>query len=91
MASIDIIRLSPHVYQVTVHATQTTEHEVQVDADATQTLTAGKLDETALVRQSFIFLLARESNTSILRRFNLQVISHYFPDYAQAMRAFANG
>jgi len=36
-----------------------------------------------LLRASFEFLLAREPNTSILRRFDLPVIGHYFPEYEQ--------
>jgi hypothetical protein len=35
----------------------------------------------ALVRASFAFLLAREPAGSILRRFDLSVISVYFPEY----------
>jgi hypothetical protein len=34
-----------------------------------------------LVRDSFAFLLEREPRGSILREFDLSVISRYFPDY----------
>src|SRR5439155_312918 len=34
-----------------------------------------------LVRRSFVFLLEREPATSILRTFDLSVISRYFPEY----------
>jgi len=34
-----------------------------------------------LVEKSFEFLLDRESNTSILRSFELPVIGQYFPEY----------
>ncbi len=34
-----------------------------------------------LVEQSFRFLLERESNTSILRSFELSVIGRYFPEH----------
>lgn len=43
-------------------------------------------DARDLVRESFRFLLDRESPESILQRFDLPVISRYFPDYAEAMR-----
>lgn len=89
MAEIDIILLKPQVYQVTVTAAQTTQHEVSIDTDASLQLTAGKLDDISLVRASFVFLLAHEPNTSILRQFNLRVICQYFPDYPQAMRAYS--
>ena len=35
-----------------------------------------------LLEKSFEFLLQRESNTSILSQFKLEVISQYSPDYA---------
>jgi hypothetical protein len=38
-----------------------------------------------LVEASFQFLLEREPATSILRRFSLEVIGDYFPDYAGEM------
>jgi hypothetical protein len=39
-----------------------------------------------LVGKSFEFLLERESNTSILRSFDLPVIQRYFPEYEQTIR-----
>lgn len=36
---------------------------------------------TELIKKSFEFLLAREPKESILREFNLKVISAYFPEY----------
>ena len=40
-----------------------------------------------LVRRSFGFLLAREPKDSILARFDLPVISRYFPEYEREIRA----
>ena len=42
--------------------------------------------EEELVRESFEFLLAREPATSILRRFSLEVIGDYFPEYISEIR-----
>jgi hypothetical protein len=42
---------------------------------------------SALVRESFAFLLDREPPSSILRRFDLSVISTYFPEYPAALKA----
>jgi hypothetical protein len=39
-----------------------------------------------LVEKSFNFLLERESNTSILRRFDLQIIERYFPEYKKTIK-----
>jgi hypothetical protein len=38
------------------------------------------------VEKSFEFLLERESNTSILKTFDLPVIGGYFPEYENAIR-----
>jgi hypothetical protein len=39
-----------------------------------------------LVEKSFRFLLDRESNTSILRSFDLPVIGRYFPEYERVIK-----
>jgi len=39
-----------------------------------------------LLRRSFEFLLDRESNTSILREFDLSTIERYYPEYTAAMQ-----
>jgi len=42
--------------------------------------------QAGLIERCFEFLLARESNRSILRRFDLAVIGRYFPEYETATR-----
>ena len=44
-------------------------------------VTNGKITKNELITKSFEFLLKRESNQSILKEFNLEVISQYFPEY----------
>jgi hypothetical protein len=44
-------------------------------------LSGSKADPEALVTKSFRFLLEREPKESILRSFDLTVISRYFPEY----------
>ena len=39
-----------------------------------------------LIRKSFEFLLEREPKESILSRFDLSVISRYFPEYEREIR-----
>lgn len=46
----------------------------------------GKGDVEDLVRRTFDFLLARESNTSILPDFTLSTVEHYFPEFAREFR-----
>jgi hypothetical protein len=54
-------------------------------ADLTQ-LDPTAPDPTDLVRRSFAFLLEREPKESILRSFDLTVISRYFPEYEAEIR-----
>ena len=60
--------------------------EVEVEKDYWRKLTAQNLEPEKLVRKSFEFLLAREPKESVLRSFNLKVISNYFPEYEGEIR-----
>ncbi len=44
-------------------------------------LTKNKILKEELLKFSFNFLLEREPNTSILSKFDIIVISKYFPEY----------
>jgi hypothetical protein len=81
MNKINVIEMSNANFQVTVLGITATTHEVIVQADYALKLTAGRLNTAQLVEKSFEFLLERESNTSILRSFDLSVIARYFPEY----------
>jgi len=60
--------------------TQTT-HQVGVPEGLYQKLTQGKISKTDCVRAAFRFLLEREPKESILSKFDLPVISRYFPEF----------
>jgi len=47
---------------------------------------AGGRDATALVEESFRFLLEREPPSSIMNAFDLSVIERYFPEYRNDVR-----
>ena len=70
---------------VTVRAKTTTTHHVRVSHAELARYGGG--DAADLVRRSFAFLLARESNTSILREFSLSDIERYFPEYRKEIAA----
>ena len=74
-------------YQVTVGGPSTTVHSVTVAPEYLQKLTGGRASAEILIQKSFEFLLERESNTSILRAFDLPVIQHYFPEYERTITA----
>jgi hypothetical protein len=73
-----------------------TAHEVTVPAasasrllgiDAAAAVAHGDADEVErLVRETFGFLLERESKESILRRFEIEVVGQYFPEYEGEVR-----
>ena len=86
MADIRIVEIDASIYQVTVVAQTTTMHTVTMHADYLLKLTNGSISNIELLKKSFEFLLHREPNTSILRSFNLSVISRYFPEYEKEMR-----
>ena len=63
-----------------------TEYAVTLDGEYYQRLTGGKISEEELIKNSFRFLLERESKESILSRFNLRVIKSYFPEYEREIK-----
>jgi hypothetical protein len=56
-------------------------HQVTLDPKDYARLAAGAVEPQELIRKSFEFLLECESKESILSRFDLSVISRYFPKY----------
>ncbi|MGC9521465.1 MAG: hypothetical protein ACP5HG_06240 [Anaerolineae bacterium] len=90
MAEIRIkVAEKPGHYACSVTVTEgrsTTEHEVTVKKEDYQRLTLGEVSVKQLVDESFRFLLERESNTSILRSFDLMAISRYFPEYEREIK-----
>jgi hypothetical protein len=89
MERIEVEQLSEREFRVRVIDGQTESlHRVTLNPEHCNRLTGGKITPVELVRRSFEFLLKRESKESILRDFDLQVISHYFPEYEQHIKRF---
>ena len=78
---ITIESINQNSFKVTVNKESTTEHLVLLNDNFYQDITNGKITKKDLIIKSFEFLLLRESNQSILREFNLEVINQYFPEY----------
>ncbi len=73
-------------YDVEVAASgKSTRHSVVVPDGYPAKVGCRDVATRDLVRASFVFLLEREPATSILRRFRLDEISRYFPDYAETI------
>ncbi len=63
-----------------------TRHRVSVSRDELERFgRAGEAPES-LVQRSMAFLLEREPKESIMRRFDLTVITRFFPEYAARIR-----
>lgn len=78
---VTIEKINETTFKVTVKGGSVTHHRVTVSPSYYNKLTGGQVSPETLVEKSFDFLLARESNTSILSSFDLPVIGQYFSDY----------
>jgi hypothetical protein len=83
---IDVQRINETTFQVGVGGRKPTVHTVSIPQAYYEKLTGGRASPELLVERSFEFLLEREPNTSILRRFELSVIQTYFPEYEESMK-----
>ena len=79
MVEIDVVAEGA-AYRVTVTDSGSSTHLVSVAPSDLERLVEGGSVE-ALIGASFRFLLDREPKESIMGRFDLNVISRYFPEY----------
>ena len=84
---IEVRTIDDQTFEVMVEDRAITTHTVTVKPNDYQHLTEGAIPVEKLVENSFEFLLQRESNTSILRSFDLMVIGRYFPEYEKTIRS----
>lgn len=81
MAQIEIESNGDGKYRVTVDESgSTSSYEVTVQPEDLERLGGGRSADD-LIEASFRFLLDREPKESIVSRFDLSVISRYFPEY----------
>ena len=85
-----ITELSEDKFEITVNADQLTKHVVSVTDQMLLNLTNNKISKEELLNFSFNFLLERELNTSILSKFDIIVISKYFPEYISKVENYCS-
>lgn len=68
-----------------------TNHRVFVSREVYDRLAGAECSPEELVTRSFEFLLEREPKESILREFDLTVISRYFPEYERELQRRLQG
>ena len=83
---ITVTPIDDTTFEVVVETNATTRHKVTVKPSYREKLTGNRVAAEVLVEKSFEFLLERESNTSILRSFDLPVIGRYFPEYERVIK-----
>ena len=83
---ISVEAIDNNSFKVSVTKDSSTEHIVLLSDRFHQDVTNNKLTKTELITHSFEFLLKKESNQSILKKFNLEVISQYFPEYIEEIK-----
>jgi hypothetical protein len=90
MAEINVSkseRDDTYEFQVTVKEGRSeTRHKVTLSKADYERLTDGDVSPEDLVTESFHFLLEREPKESILRSFDLTVISRYFAEYERQIK-----
>ena len=83
---ISVEAIDNNSFKVSVTKDSSTKHIVLLSDRFHQDVTNNKLTKTELITHSFEFLLKKESNQSILKKFNLEVISQYFPEYIDEIK-----
>ena len=85
-----IEQINNDLFKVSIKDNIDTCHLVMLKDEIFQKLTQKKITKKKLINLSFEFLLKKEKNTQILREFELQVISEYFPDYTEYIKSWCS-
>ena len=76
----------PFTFNVTVQENGgKTRHQVTMSQSTYKKLTGGKVTAERCIQAAFLFLLDREPKESIMSRFDVTVISRYFPNFEQEL------
>ncbi|HEV2522802.1 MAG TPA: hypothetical protein VGT24_10520 [Candidatus Acidoferrales bacterium] len=86
-AEIEVEKVdASHFHVRVIESGSETSHQVTLDPKDHGKLAGASITPEILIRKSFEFLLEREPKESILGRFDLSVISRYFPEYEQEIK-----
>jgi hypothetical protein len=84
---IEVEKLEASHFRVRViEAGSESTYHVTLDPKDCARLSGANTEPEQLIRESFEFLLEREPKESILGRFDLSVISRYFPEYEREIK-----
>lgn len=87
MTTIDVHAAGDERFEVILRERNgETRHSVTMSAETYARLAPGAaVSRLEVVRAAFEFLLERESKESILRRFDVTVVSRYFPEFEREL------
>ena len=85
-----IDKINNDLFKVYIKYNTETCHNLTLKDEIFHKLTQKKITKKKLINLSFEFLLKKEKNTQILREFELQVISEYFPDYTEYIKSWCS-
>jgi len=83
---LKVDQIDNNLFKVLIKDSVDSFHLVTVSDKIFQKLTKKKITKKKLIQLSFEFLLKKEKNTQILREFEIQVISEFFPDYLDNLK-----
>lgn len=83
---VNIKKINKDIYEVFIEAKLNSTHEIKISDSVFKELTNEIVSKEELLKFSFNFLLSKESNTSILKYFEIMLINQYFPDYVKKVR-----
>ena len=73
-----------------LHKTKQSIFKVNITNADLHELTENRVDKDHLIEFTFIFLLEREPVEAIQSAFNMKTISHYFPEFPEAVKRWVD-
>lgn len=87
---IEVKKINDGLYEVLITHDGTTSHLITLNQNDYEKYSHNQCTPEELINASFQFLLDRESNQSILKKFALSVIENYFPEYPDELSKYLN-
>ena len=82
MKLIAVRQIDNNEFLVRINKDSETCHTVIVSDEAHRNFSAGELTKEQLVKKSILFLLQKENQKSILKKFHIEEIENYFPEFS---------
>ena len=79
--TISVIQIDQNYFEATLSYSVKTKHKVKVSNEAHLKYSDGTISIAQLVTKAFLYLLRRETNTSILKEFRIEEIENFFPEF----------